>query len=175
MMKMLSGFAARLQTGFQRLEEGFLCLLLTLMIVLACLQIVLRGVFSGGLLWIDPLLRHMVLWSGLFGAAAATGKGKHIALDVASYLIPAPLTPWLRLLIHLFSAVVAVVLTWAAVIFVNNEMDFGGTSLLSIPSWCWNLVFPLAFALIGLRFLVEAATDVMALCGKIPGKQSRTR
>ena len=174
-MKTLAGFAGKIFTALQRLEEGFLCLLLTLMIVLACLQIVLRGVFSGGLLWLDPLLRHMVLWSGLFGAAAATGKGKHIALDVASYLIPAPLTPWLRLLIHLFSAVVAVVLTWAAVIFVNNEMDFGGTSLLSIPSWCWNLVFPLAFALVGLRFLVAAAMDVMALCGKIRGKEHGAR
>ncbi|MFH1216340.1 MAG: TRAP transporter small permease subunit [Pseudomonadota bacterium] len=174
-MATLTVFAAKVQAGFQRLEEGFLCLLLVFMIVLACLQIALRGLFSGGLLWLDPLLRHMVLWSGLFGAAVATGKGKHIALDVASYLIPAPLAPWLRLVIHLFSAVVSVALTWAAIIFVGNEMEFGGTSLLSVPSWIWNLVFPLAFTLIGLRFFAAAVSDAMGIIGRNAARGNEPR
>ena len=58
---------------FDRVEEKMLCLLLAAMIVLACLQIFLRTAVSGGLLWIDPLLRYLVLWSGLLGAVAASG------------------------------------------------------------------------------------------------------
>lgn len=165
-MKVFCRWAAGLRTAGQRLEETFLCLLLVSMILLACLQIALRDIFSGGLLWADPLLRYLVLWSGMFGAAVATRTGKHIALDVISYLVPAGMKTWLQLLIHLFSTLVAAALTWAAVIFVRNEAAFGGTSLLSIPSWAWNLVFPLAFALTTIRFFAAGVADCMAIAGK---------
>jgi TRAP-type C4-dicarboxylate transport system permease small subunit len=165
-MKSCSGCIARLRTWAQRLEEGFLCLLLLAMILLACLQIALRLVFSEGLLWADPLLRYMVVWSGMFGAAVATKKGKHIALDVASYLVPAHLQSWLQLLIHLFSTLVSAALTWAAVLFVRNEAEFGSTTLLAMPSWLWNLVFPLAFGLITCRFFTAALADIRTIAGR---------
>jgi hypothetical protein len=44
-------------------------------------------------------------------------------------------------------------------------MEFGGMALLTLPSWAWNLVFPLAFALISLRFLAAALADVMFVAG----------
>lgn len=161
--------AGKVHTLITRLEEGFLCLLLSLMIFLACLQILLRALFSGGFLWADSLLRYLVLWSGMFGAAVATKRGKHIALDVISYLLPVRFKPWLDLLIHLFSFLVSLALTYASVIFVRNEMEFGATALLSVPSWAWNLVFPLAFALIAIRFLAAAVTAVKDLAGISPG------
>lgn len=150
----------------QQLEDVFLCLLLICMILLASVQIVLRSFFSGGLLWADPLLRYMVLWSGMFGAVVATRTDKHIALDLVSYLVPANRKVWLHLLIHVFSALVSAALTWAAISFVRNEAQFGGTSLLSVPSWAWNLVFPLAFALITFRFCVRAVEDIFVVAGK---------
>lgn len=150
----------------QQLEDVFLCLLLISMILLASVQIILRSFFSGGLLWADPLLRYMVLWSGMFGAAVATRTGKHIALDVVSYLVPANRKAWLHLLIHVFSVFVSAALTWAAISFVRNEAEFGGTSLLSVPSWGWNLVFPLAFALITFRFCLAVVEDIFEVAGK---------
>jgi len=171
-MNALGKWVAGLRRFGQRLEETFLCLLLAGMILLACLQIALRDVFSGGLLWADPLLRYLVLWSGMFGAAVATRMGKHIGLDVVSYLVPAGMKPWLKLLIHLFSTLVSAALTWAAVSFVRNEAEFGGTSLLSIPSWAWNLVFPLAFGLMTFRFLATGMADLLAIAGKASARPS---
>jgi TRAP-type C4-dicarboxylate transport system permease small subunit len=102
----------------------------------------------------------------------ATRIGKHIALDVASYLVPAGMKPRLQLLIHLFSTLVSAALTWAAIIFVRNEAEFGGTSLLSIPSWAWNLVFPLAFGLITCRFFSAGVADLLAIAGKTSARPS---
>ena len=141
---------------FDRLEEIFLCLLLTTMIGLACLQILFRSVFNSGFMWADPLLRYLVLWAGLFGAAAATKHGKHITIDVASYLLPEKILPWLRVVLNLFATVVCGFLTYAAILFVSEEASFGGRTLLSIPSWLLNMVFPLAFGLISSRFLIRA-------------------
>lgn len=130
-----------------------LCLLLVAMIGLACLQIVLRTFFSSGLLWADPLLRYLVLWSGLLGAVLATSRGKHIALDLAGYLIPDRLLPLVSFAANLFSVVVAGMLTWASVLFLQSEIEFGSPGLFNLPSWLWNSIFPLAFGLITLRYL----------------------
>lgn len=147
----------------KRLIDTLLCLLFVVMIVLACLQISLRTFFSGGLLWIDPMLRYLVLWCGMLGAVVATRERKHIAIDVLGYLAPKQFKAWLGLVIDIFSSLVAAVLTWAAIIFVRNEFLFGGSSLLSIPSWVWNLIFPVSFALITIHFLLATAADIKGL------------
>lgn len=152
-------------------EEVFLCLLLTSMIGLACLQILLRSAFSSGLMWADPLLRYMVLWAGLFGAAAATRHGKHIAIDVASFLLPKKLLPWLHIILNLFAFVVCGFLTYASILFIINEASYAGRGLLNIQSWIYNLAFPLAFALITIRFLVRAVIDGIDLATDAPPAQ----
>jgi len=159
-MPKLSSHSIRLFTNCvtvaHRLEQIFLCLLLSSMIILACLQILMRSMFSSGFMWADPLLRYLVLWSGLFGAAAATRQGKHISIDVASYLLPEKVQPWLQVALNLFATVVCLFLTYAAILFVTEEASYGGRALLSIPSWLLNMAFPLAFGLISLRFLIRA-------------------
>jgi TRAP-type C4-dicarboxylate transport system permease small subunit len=136
---------------FDRAEEKVLCLLLAAMIVLACLQIFLRTAVSGGLLWIDPLLRYLVLWSGLLGAVAATGQGKHIALDLFSQRLPAGLVPYLTLVVQLFSCLAAAGLTWAGWLFLAGEIESGGEGPLGVPLWFYNGIFPVSFALIALK------------------------
>ncbi len=152
----------------KRLIDSLLCLLLVAMIILACLQIGLRTFFSGGILWADPMLRYLVLWCGMLGAVVATREKKHIGIDVLGYLVPVQIKVWIELVIDLFSSLVAAVLTWAAVIFVRNELLFGGPSLLNVPSWIWNLIFPVAFALITIHFLLAIPADINAIILK-PG------
>ena len=147
-------------------EEKVLCLLLAAMIVLACLQIFLRTVYSGGLLWIDPLLRYLVLWCGLLGAVSATSQGKHIALDIFGTRIPATIDPWLSLLNHLFSSLAAAGLTWAGWLFLAEEMEAGGSGPLSLPLWLWNSIFPLAFGLITGKYCLLFVMQARALLHK---------
>ena len=150
-------------TWGHRLEETFLCLLLTAMIGLACLQILLRSFFHSGFMWADPLLRYMVIWTGLFGAAAATREGKHISIDVTSYLLPEKVLPLMRIFLNLFAAVVCSFLTYAAILFVIEEARYGGRALLSIPSWMLNLAFPLAFGMTSIRFLIRAISGTFTI------------
>ncbi len=159
--------------GVAWLEEGFICLLLLAMILLSCWQILIRDFFSGGSVWIDPLLRYLVLWVGLLGAALATRKGKHIAIDLASHMATEHTKPWIKLAGDLFSTLVAAALTVAAIIFVRNEIQFGGEPLLAIPSWGWNIVFPLTFGLIFIRFLYATLTGLAAVFRSKPISNDR--
>ena len=148
--------------GLHFFEETVISLLLVAMILLACLQIMLRDVFATGLAWADPLLRYMVLWVGLLGAAVATRMDKHIAIDIVSHLVPERFLGWMRVVIHLLSMVVCLVLTYAAVVFVGDEAAYGGGQvILGFASWQLNMIFPVAFGLMALRFLVTAVSRVL--------------
>ena len=136
----LKKFFTLIDTILTRTEEAFLCLLLFAMILLACVQIFLRTFYSSGILWADPLLRHMVIWAGLFGAAVATKQSKHISIDIISHLVPEQFMPLLMVLLNFFSAGVCSVLTYAAVKFVRDEALYGGRGILDIPSWELNIV-----------------------------------
>lgn len=141
-------------------ENVLLCLLLTLMILLACVQIVLRLFFASGLLWADPLVRYLVLWCGLLGAVAATGQGKHIALDITGNRLPKSFEPWITFITHLFCTLASGGLTWAGWRFLRSEIEFGGTGPLSLPLWFWNGIFFLAFGLIFLKYLLLVAMQL---------------
>lgn len=148
---------------FDAIEEKVLCVLLATMIVLACLQIFLRTAYSGGLLWIDPLLRYLVLWCGLLGAVSATSQGKHIALDILGPRMPPALEPWLELVTQLFSSLAAAGLAWAAWRFLAGEIEAASDGPLSLPLWFWNSIFPLAFSLITGKYCLLLFMQVRAL------------
>jgi TRAP-type C4-dicarboxylate transport system permease small subunit len=146
-----------------RLEEAVLAALLTIIIVLACYQISLRWLTQGGLPWIDPLLRYLVLWGGLLGAALATARDNHISMDLVGYLLGDKAKNWLGLLINIFSTVVAAFLVRATLLFIRSEYEYGGSGLLGLPTWVWNLIFPLAFTAICMHFLLNALESVRIL------------
>ena len=56
-----------LKKTLQAFENVLLCLLLASMLILSIVQITLR-LQDSGLFWITPLLRLLVLWTGLMGA-----------------------------------------------------------------------------------------------------------
>jgi TRAP-type C4-dicarboxylate transport system permease small subunit len=147
--------------GWYKIEEIALSLLLTAMIILACLQIALRAIFSSGIVWADPLLRYLVLWSGFLGAAVATRMGKHIAIDLISHLVPELILHWLQVAIQLFSLTVCLILTYASIIFVINEASFTSSqTLLGLASWRLNLIFPVSFGLISLHLLIAVISGI---------------
>ncbi len=74
----------RLEEKISRLEQVFVTILLTMMILTAFFQIVLRNFFDTGISWGDSLVRYLVVWVGFIGAAIATKEGKHISIDVVS-------------------------------------------------------------------------------------------
>ncbi|NTV15113.1 MAG: TRAP transporter small permease [Desulfobulbaceae bacterium] len=168
------GILSKLTGFFHHLEEGVVVTMLLTMIILTCVQVAMRTFFSSGLEWADSLLRYLVLWSGLLGAAICTRQGQHICIDLASRLLPAKLLRWLGVILNLFSTLVCAGLTWSGYLFVQSEREFGGdASILGLAHWQLMLIFPLAFALISLRFLVIATKSAL---GKIqatpviPGK-----
>lgn len=142
------------QQRIHRVEDILLATLLTAMIALAATQILLRNLFDSGLVWIDPLLRVLVLWLGLLGAMVATRNKKHISIDVLTRYVKGKLQYLLQALVEHLSAWTCLVIAihgfnWVFLDFVDGLVAFSG-----IPSWMLEVIIPLSFAVIGLRYLL---------------------
>jgi TRAP-type C4-dicarboxylate transport system permease small subunit len=136
----------------------------------ALLQIVLRDFFSTGIVWGDALLRYAVLWVAFLGAARATRDGSHIRIDLLRLILPPGASRVVTALADLSSAVVCGVLAWAGWGFVAMDASGGGRAFADIPAWVVELVFPLSFAFMALRFLVR----VFRPRGAMPGGEEAT-
>jgi len=146
-----------------RVEETFLVILLSSMIVIAFLQIVLRNLFSTGLSWGDPLVRNLVLWIGFIGAALATREGKHININVVSQWVPDLGKVYIEFLTQLFSFVICGLLTLAALKFIKNEAQMGNVAFLDIPAWIPEIILPVIFGLMTLQFGFRSFKDLYTI------------
>jgi TRAP-type C4-dicarboxylate transport system permease small subunit len=150
---------ARLSKGslwlFDNLEYLVLVFLFTVMVGLAFLQIVLRIFFATGILWGDPLLRHLLLWVALLGAIMAAKEGKHINIDVISRLLTERGKAVIQALTDLFSACICILLIEASLKFMRDEFQAGTAAFSMIPVWIVAIIFPVAFGLIAFRFAIS--------------------
>ena len=149
-------FLRALDRLLDRLEYGLLVFFLGAMVLLSFLQVVLRNLFGGGIVWADTVVRHLVLWAGFVGAALATSDGRHINIDAITKLFPATA----KRLFHFFTSVFAATVCWylaqAAWIYVQDERLNGGELVLSLPTWVALLIIPLGYLLIAFHFLIRA-------------------
>ena len=135
-----------------RVEDTLLVVLLSTMIMLASLQIVLRNIFDFGLVWADPLLRVMVLWLGLIGATVASRGNKHIKIDLLSRYFHSTSNILIQAVVSMFTAGVCLIIAWHGAHWIRLEYIDKMTGLAGIPAWVLELIIPLSFALIGIRY-----------------------
>lgn len=149
-----------------KIENFLIILLLTVMVLFAFYQVVLRNVFSTGILWADIFLRHLVLWVGFIGASLATRESKHINIDILTRFISKSKQPYFRIFIDLISVTVCFVLAKAGYKFLSYEIEAGTTLFNNVPAWIFQLIIPVGFFLIGFRFLLNLIEKIIRISSK---------
>ncbi len=146
---------ARLDEIISRVEKILVVFMLSLMMLLAFMQIVLRNFFATGLPWGDVVVRYLVLWVAFIGAALATKEGRHINMEVFSRWVSDKGRVYLNSLSRLCSAGICGLLTYAALKFIHFEAQMGSTTILELPIWVPELIIPLTFGLMTFRFALR--------------------
>jgi TRAP-type C4-dicarboxylate transport system permease small subunit len=139
-----------------RVEDALLVLLLTSMILLASMQILLRNLFEFGFVWVDPLLRAMVLWLGLIGATVATRYDKHIRIDLLTRAFSRNTHRLIQFFVGQFSAWICLLIAWYGAGWIRLDFEDGMIAFSGIPAWTLEIIVPIAFALIGVRFFLKS-------------------
>jgi len=137
-----------------KIEDWFLVVLLSSMVLIAVVQILFRNVFGIGIIWADPLLRTMVLWVALAGAVVATRTDNHIRIDFFTRYISPDFSLCVNRFVYAFSVAICALISWHAFRFVMSEYEYGSSVFLNIPTWITATIIPLGFALMAFRYLL---------------------
>jgi TRAP-type C4-dicarboxylate transport system permease small subunit len=141
-------------------ENALLIIMLALMVLLAGTQILLRNFLDMSVLSADQMLRLLVLWVAFLGAVAASRDGKHIHVDaIARWLPPRP-RAGVTALTDLFTIGVCGLLAWQAFRFLQSSRASGEEAFDALPVWVAEIILPVAFFLIALRYLLRLVHHV---------------
>ena len=148
-MKYLFKFEEWLVKG----EKFLIIAFVFFMVILSFLQVVLRLFFHWGIVWLDPVLRHMVLWSGFLGAVLASRYSKHFALDIAFKIHSEKLRKLSTIVANTFTLAISLLLFYAAYKFIRDE-----AMMESIAFYAGNFEIKTAFAeiIVPITFLLMA-------------------
>ncbi len=130
------------------------------MLGLAAVQVFLRGVLHGGILWGDVAARHLVIWVGFFGAFLATRENKHFRIDVLTRFLHPRLRLWFNAFSDLFAAVICYLLLRASLTFVSEGLDPESTPFLGISQQHVASIVPVGFGLIMIQFLIRMVFSI---------------
>jgi TRAP-type C4-dicarboxylate transport system permease small subunit len=147
---------ARFGRRFRLAEDSLLTVLVALLVLMAGLQIVLRLFFETGIAWADALLRTLVLWTAMFGAMTAAREDKHLAVDALSRFLPRSALRFTRSVTHGIAAAICAALAWYSFKLVELEFGGGAKAFGEVPSWIAESIMPIAFTVMGLRFVRQA-------------------
>ena len=139
-----------------RFEDSLLIVLLISMIVLASGQILMRNLLEMGYIWIDPLLRLLVLWTGLIGATVASRDNRHIRIDLLTHVLPRKLHLVIQVFVGLFTSFVCAVIAWHGARWVLLDYQDQLLGFSDLPAWLLEIIIPFAFGLIALRYLIHS-------------------
>ena len=133
-------------------------LLIFAMVGMSFAQVLLRLLLHSGIVWLDPLMRHMVVWAGLTGAALAARYCRHFALEAFVKLAPRALHRPLEILAGFFAIAVSSLLFYAACKFIRDEFASGSVAFyinrLAVSAGWSEIIIPASFALIAFHTLI---------------------
>ncbi len=144
----------RLIRVVDRLEDWLLVSMLAAMVVLAVTQIVYRNVAGGGVAWIDPMLRMLVLWVALSGAVIASRTDNHIRIDFFARYISGKYYIYIKRIVHAYCVIICAVIAWYSVSFVRMDYEYGTEAFAGIPAWITELIIPIAFGMMAFRYFL---------------------
>ncbi|MFO7563786.1 MAG: TRAP transporter small permease [Enhygromyxa sp.] len=130
------------------------------------------GRFPAGLPWAQPLGLILTLWVAFLGASMATKENLHLKVEAVQKALPERLKRITGLLSGLLTAGFCMLLAYLAYAWVDSMKDQWVTSNhlgglhdgIDIPKWLSFSVVPLAYMLMGLRFV---GIGVLAFRGEL--------
>lgn len=147
-------------------ENALLITMLALMVSLAAAQILFRNFFDTSIFGADQMLRLLVLWVAFLGAVAASREGKHIHVDAIARWLPGRVKSGAVALTDLFTLVVCLLLAWQSLRLIQSARESGEMVFGALPVWGAELILPLGFALIALRYGLRFRHHVLQARGR---------
>jgi len=144
-------------------ENVFLSLILAAMVILPIAEVILRQ-FYIGIEAVSSLVGHLTLAVASLGAAIAAREDQLLKFAAVQFVEGRP-RQVAKLVSNAFSAGICALFCISSIQFVQLEREAGTILAYGIPTWVFELVQPLGFALITWRLLQYAADNLRGQIG----------
>ena len=156
-----------------RIENTVALLAMAGIIVLPLGEIVLRKWFATGIPGAAPFAQHLTMWVGMLGAAIAARDGKLLTLATGEFLAHSRTAHAAKFIAAVVGSAVSALFAVGGVNLVKIDRLEAAEIAAGIPVWVADLVLPFGFALIALRLVWNASTNMVlraiALIGPVAG------
>jgi len=152
-LKSLIAKLNRSEAILTKIENALIILILFATMLIAVSQIVLRNGFSSGLSWADPALKMLVLYITIIGSIIATRENKHLSIDVLSKFLPLRLNLLMQKCTNLFAALICSLMAYYSYRLLLLSKEFDDIAFNGIPVWILQIILPLGFFLMAVRFV----------------------
>lgn len=152
---------AAIDNGIAAVEKVLVVALVAFMLGAVALQVLSR-MFGFSMPGAMEASVFAMLAVAVFAGSLTTHYRRHISVDIISRLLPASVRTVVAVLIDAVGAVLLMYLARAGWFFVmiNRETEGYNSAALKIPFWWVQLLIPVAFALISLRFWIYFFEDI---------------
>ena len=138
---------------YDRLEEGAIAFLLAVMTLITFGQVIARYVFDYSFVWALELVTVLFAWLIFLGMSYGVRVGSHIGVDALVKALGARTSRVLGAFATLCCIAYALICLWGSWRYVTTMHRIGTLAQdLPIPVWIPQIVLPLGFALLALRF-----------------------
>ena len=128
---------------------------LSLGVLLAFINVILRYAFDMSLTWAAELTNYLFIWAALFGAAYGFKQGAHISVSLIIEKFPPAVTKGFLMFANLVSIIYLALISYFGYQLVLMLVDFGEMSIDLEKAYFKKLekyvVLPIAFALAAYR------------------------
>lgn len=136
-----------------RVEEGSIAFLLTVMTLIAFVQVIARYVFNYSFVWALELLTFLFAWLIFLGMSYGVRVGGHIGVDALVKSLPPAKARAVAIVATVLCMVYASIVFYGGWIYVAKMVEIGIMAQdIPIPQWVPRLILPLGYAFLFFRF-----------------------
>ena len=136
-----------------RAENLVVVAALAVMVLLPCVEIVLRRFFQTGIASSAPIVQHLVLVVGTLGAALAARENRLLSLSTITHYLRGRYKTAALAFSNGFAAAICALLCGASVEFVLAQRRLGRELAYGVPVWWAQALLVAGFGLIAVRLI----------------------
>ena len=154
----------RLVDTIDHINIWLISILFTSLLLTVCWQIISRYLLTSASTGTDEISRILFIWLGLFSAAYATGKQRHMAIDLVPQLVAPQRRKYFHIIRHaLVTLFACVILIAGGIALIANVSDMQQlTPALELPAAFIYLSLPVS----GLIMAIYSVDHLLNVCCK---------
>ncbi len=142
-------------------EEYLPAVLMLVTSMMIFIQVVIRYVFSGSIIWAEEFARYGIVWFVFLGSSLAVRENAHASVDVLVGLLPPKAKKIMEIVGLLISIAFCIIITWYGIGLAMRVQQMGNiTPALRIPMHIPYLAIPSGCVLMAIRYIQQLVVKI---------------